>query len=1101
MDYDARMKEARKLIDQGMYTQSMMTLGKILESLYTDFYQDLLAALPPAQRKVIADREATFTSSGFAGLSLGGKGKFFHDNDVVGEAERLLQSDFPHFRRFDSLLFRDRRNSSTHGQDNTDTEEESMLFYSQVRMLLIETAYLKKPEPQAPLNALSGLRSWKENGAVPHQDILDGNLQMNTYAADLWGVARKDRNTPMVYRDARQFFAQTYLTEALYSLLQDVFKGLTGGHTDRVLQLRTPFGGGKTHALIALYHVTLSRAEIAQDESIRARIDGLPDPGHCAVAAIQCEKFGARTGRMTDDGLHIHTLWGELAYQLAGAEGYAYLQVYDEGLTAPGGEQLTTLLREIGSPVLILLDEVLNHVETAQTIQMGESTLGRQVMIFLKNLTEAVAGSQNVVLVYSLQASIGEAMGAENLLSMLDHLVSRVDAKREPVTGIEIMGVVQRRLFQNLGDKTAAQQIAQSYADAYKRARQAAGGLSSDDQHRVAQEAESVAERIMQSYPLHPDLLDLMYHRWGSLPSYQRTRGALQFLASVVYDLWHAGRDLQPLISAGDVPLEANNTRNAFFSQVGQRESYSSVMDADVTGTNAGAKKVDARMASDSPALQRYRIGTRISTAVMLYSFGAREGEDRGVSEADLITATLTPGLDRLSLTTALNDLRQGMLYLHYTGRRYRFETMPNLNKLIDDIARELSTEEVLKRVQATFEKPLRDVQGAVIWPEHSGRVNDRVALLQIIYLPLEWSAFTDEERQKKLTEWLEYAGSTRREYKNGLAFALPGYSAAETLRSVAREALAIETLTRDRRFTFNDEQKGDLRERGNRANERLTNGVISLYEKVAVPVSTERAENEQPYGWQILELQSRNESTPHNRIVGALRDAYRVFETVTPDKLVALTGLNQSGLLEIGAVVGWFFSFLNFARLIDARPIRAAIARGVGEGKLGYSALVQMDGDHPTFSDPTLVYVGRSISIDEIDLSGAHLIEAALARQGAYVPTPDAPIPDVQQVGSVPSGSVSTSPSTSAANGTTMFSRPTPSGKRTHYTLTARVDKKQFFKLFRAVQNLTEKADRLLLTVEIHAESDAGFDPVWLRNAVEEPLDEANIDANVSLA
>src|SRR5258706_10391148 len=146
------------------------------------------------------------------------------------------------------------------------------------------------------------------------------------------------------------------------------------------------------------------------------------------------------------------------------------------------------------------------------------------------------------------------------------------------------MNVVQRRLFQNLGNEDVQRQVASAYAEAYKKARQAAGGLSSDDQHQIAQEAQQMAERIVQSYPLHPDLLDLMYHRWGALPSYQRTRGALQFLASVVYDLWQHGRDLQPLISPGDVPLEMDNTRNAFFTQVGQRQNYNSVMDADLTG-------------------------------------------------------------------------------------------------------------------------------------------------------------------------------------------------------------------------------------------------------------------------------------------------------------------------------------------------------------------------------------------------------------------------------------------------------------------------------------------------------------------------------------
>src|SRR5690606_22840746 len=120
-------------------------------------------------------------------------------------------------------------------------------------------------------------------------------------------------------------------------------------------------------------------------------------------------------------------------------------------------------------------------------------------------------GTHNAALVYSLQASAGEAMGSSNLLTELDHLVSRVDAKREPVTGSEVVCVVQRRLFKDLGDERAIQQVAAAYADTYRRMQQAAGGQSTDEQHRAAQEADRLVERILDSYPFHPDLLDLMY--------------------------------------------------------------------------------------------------------------------------------------------------------------------------------------------------------------------------------------------------------------------------------------------------------------------------------------------------------------------------------------------------------------------------------------------------------------------------------------------------------------------------------------------------------------------------------------------------------------
>lgn len=1092
MDYNARLREAKLLIDKGLYNQAVFTLGTVLEGLYSDFYGELLKRATPAYRNSMSQREVDFTATGdraartqgFSGLSFGGKEKFFRDYRIIEEAEKVFGRKFPRFRAFDPQLVREMRNEVTH-QDAAVDEDEASLFYSQVRVLLLEVGLIQKAEPKQEVVAVGGLRSWKENGVIPHDDILHGNLQMDTYAADLWGVARRDPNTPAVYRDAGQFFGQTYLTRSLSALLSDVLKVLGGGSGDRVLQLRTPFGGGKTHTLIALYHITKNRA------GIQNLPPDLPNPGECAVAAIQCEKFSVRQGRVTEDGLHIHTLWGEIAYQLGGAAGYAYVQGDDEHFTSPGGETLAALLRDFGQPVLILLDEILNHVENAQSVTIGDSTLGRQLMIFLKNLTETVSASRNAALVYSLQASrMGEHLGAESLLQALDHLVSRLDAKREPVSGGEVMRVVQRRLFKALGDEAAARQTAAAYADAYRRVRQAGGGLSADDQHQAAQEAEKLAERIQHSYPFHPDLLDLMYHRWGSLPSYQRTRGALQFLACVVHDLWEHGRDLQPLIGAGDVLFECDNTRNAFVTQVGERENYNSVMDVDLIGDNARAARVDRRIASDSPALQRYRVGTRLATSAMLYSFGAREGEERGVNEADLVQAAAVPGLDRMPLTTALNDLRNELLYLHYTGRRYRFETQPNLNKLIDDETKKFDGDEVRRRVQAVLERALQNARGAVIWPENSGRVNDRIPALQIVYLPLDWVTISDEaELINRLGEWLEFSGNTRREYKNALAFAIPGYTSADNVAGAAREALAIESLIRDKkRFNFNADQLKELEDRGRKCEDRLSRGMFGLYDRLALPVPAD----DTPYEWRFIELQSRSETVLHERLLGALRDGRLVFDTITPDRLIALTALSTDKMIETGRIVTGFFAYLNFTRLTAAEALAAAIARGVSEGKMGYTVVWDYDGSQVNFPNRDLIYFGRPLRTDEIDLSDALIIDAEVARELTYVaPVPVSPSMPVAGEPHIPEPSMA-SPSLPAA--------PPLQAARKRYQLIARADKGKIFKVFRAIQNLVEKSDRVTMQIEIMAESDTEFDQVWLRNAVEEPLDEADVEARTAL-
>jgi hypothetical protein len=940
------------------------------------------------------------------------------------------------------------------------------------------------------------LKPWTQV-ATPHDDILRGELEISIYAADLAAVARQDPKCPYVYRDPKAFFDSTYITTALHSLLKEVLNVLAGGTGDRVLQLRTPFGGGKTHSLIALYHLTKERGKLKNNPELKE----LPDPGSSRVAVLHGLASDPHIGQKIKGGPHLKTLWGELAWQIGGAEGYELVKQQDKALTAPGGDVLRQLLG--GKPTLILLDEILTYIEKAKAIQIHDTNFGRQNLIFLQTLTEVIRGLPNAAMVYSLQASVREAVEDESLLYTLDHLVSRIDAKREPVTGDEVMRVVQRRLFKELGDENIRRLVAKEYAELYRRLREGLGETESE-RRGATQEAAVLEERILASYPFHPDLLDLMYHRWGGLPSYQRTRGALQFLACVIHALWGNPQNVQPLIGPGDVPLWDDAVRGALFSQVGEREQYTSVIDADIIGKSARVLEVDKRIGQESPALKQLKVGTRLATAAFLYSFGARNGEDRGVVERELIASCLAPGLDRMVLSATLAELPRTLIYLHYTGRRFRFQPNPNLTKLIEEEEQKWELDEVLERIKGELKTRIRGEGGIILWPTDSQAVPDHDPQFNMVYMPLEWGEKDDTELDKELRIWTEQRGSIKREYRNALAFTVPSKQSADRLRVAARTLLAIESLIRQKtKFQFSEEQIEELKERRRNTGTDLDGNIRRLYEKVLLPVR--ERDGQEAYKLEVIDLRAQLSASQdiHGRILEALRNW--VFDTVTPSKLLSLTHLGEVkddtgksiDYIPCDRLMTWFFSYLDFPKLLSVNALRRCIAKGVKDGRFGYVGVARLNEQGAIEVDkPRNVYFEQDIDPEEIDFSqGAYLLSADLASQlktkvpaiSSTEPT-GVKEPEPQPTGEVPPTPVPTGKEVS------------PGQKARHYRLSMETDKAQAFQAFRVLQALSDKCSKMKLNIEVDAEAKDEFDPVWLRNAIEEPLDEADIKKETRL-
>ena len=383
---------------------------------------------------------------------------------------------------------------------------------------------------------MSTLKPWRQV-VTPHADIRQGKFDPSTFAADL-GEVLAGRGA-VDYRDARTFFAKTYLTDGLTKLLIDVMQRLSGtGKTEPVIQLQTAFGGGKTHTLMAQYHLLTKPTEVGKLPEIQKLVSaaGLKQIPEARVACL--------VGTALNPGSH-RTFWGEMAYQLDGnCEGklYALVAKSDKDKISPGTNLLGKLLQEAG-PCLIMLDEILIYLIKAGGVKVGEATLRGNTLSFMQELSIAVANCPHACMVATLTSQISEYMdeNAERAYESLEKVLGRIEKVRQTVEGAEIYEVIRRRLFEDLGDQSQHRAAAEAYWQRYRE--------MGEDVPTACREP-SYRDEMLRAYPFHPELITVLYERWGTIPEFQRTRGVLRLLADVISDLYQA-KDNEVLIQVG----------------------------------------------------------------------------------------------------------------------------------------------------------------------------------------------------------------------------------------------------------------------------------------------------------------------------------------------------------------------------------------------------------------------------------------------------------------------------------------------------------------------------------------------------------------------
>jgi hypothetical protein len=938
----------------------------------------------------------------------------------------------------------------------------------------------------------SPLKPWIEACQL-NPDVLSDDFSEDVFALDLGPLADGRPNVPAVYRDPEHFFGVSQLTAGLRSLLNDVLSRIAGGTGSRVLKLVTPFGGGKSHTLAALLHAARSRAALDRaDFGLE-----LPRPEGTRIAVFDGAFFDATNGKeMPGTNVRAKTMWGWIAWSLGGAQGYELLRQQDEARVAPGADVILDLLSD--SPNLILLDEVLQYLISAGGIKVSQTTLRDETVTFLQRLTTAVSNTKKTALAFTLQSSKRESLEYVGLLQTVDHLAARKDQLREPVEGNEILQVIQRRLLSKLSDLGNSTATATAYQETVSQMRRAYAKTNAE-QEQADVEGLKLRDRIRSSYPFHPALIDLMRERWAAIPDFQRTRGALRFLAACLRAAHRSGRS-RYLLGPGDVPLEDAEVRLAFFKEVGQQADFQAVLEHDFIGANARSRLIDERRAKEVPADAIRRPATRLATAILMYSFGGlrREGTAEGellppgITEAELLSVCVGPDLDSTTAQACLKELKEQCLYLHFDGARYCFKKDPNVTLLVEQEADTVARDDkrARARIREMLEERLAGHHDAIVWPEKPSEVPDEQPTFLLAYLPLEFTRAA-QSRESAALEFFERYGDKPRKYRNGVALVVPALEQIESLYRAVRYLLAIEQVkAKAKQLNITDEQRSQLREREATEAAGVEASLLRLYSEVWFPkgeagaVSIERI----AAGGRPLQttVNQKKQAMIHERVIELITAVQpRVFSSVKPSKIVELFRMGEGEPATVGLsasdVVNGFFSFLGFTRLTSSVAIQRAIAKGVEEGIFGYYLgsvpRIAPDGKYEIPRDR--VRFGVPVLDDEVDLESGFLIwPSALPLERE--------LEGDQSRTAVASSSAVLSP----APDSEVASPSLPLKAPIEVSFTA--GRNQLFEAWNAIANLADICGTVAVTVR--GEPDALIDRTRVQNGVIEPLQEAGL-------
>ena len=781
-----------------------------------------------------------------------------------------------------------------------------------------------------PSSASANLKPWRDV-VTPHEDVTSGLFQQAEFAADLWQVHLAEGAAE--YRDPTQFFRRTFLTASLKRMLIGAIRRLSGQGGDPVVQLQTNFGGGKTHSMLALYHLFSGAAPTNLDgvDSLVQEVGAVTLPVAKTVVLVG-NKISPGNPATKSDGTTVRTLWGELAWQLGGKVAFDRIAADDQNATNPG-DALRTLFEDHG-PCLILIDEWVAYARQLHDQSDLPAGSFETQFTFAQALTEAAKAASKCLLVVSLPASdvavsphsqaddveVGGQRGRE-ALDRLRNVVGRVESSWKPASAEESFEIVRRRLFEPFSGPEQFKSrdvVARSFADLYRKQHQEFPPDCREPEYE---------NRIKSAYPIHPEVFDRLYTDWSTLVKFQRTRGVLRLLAAVIHSLWEKG-DKNPLVLPASVSMDDSSVQMELTRNL--TDHWAPVIDSDVDGASALPLRID----QDVPNLGRFAACRRVARTIYLGSAPTIDSALRGIEDRRIKLGCVMPGESPAVFGDALRRLAGAATYLYQDGPRYWYATQPTVTKLADDRAAQLirDPEKVVKELNLRLRADLRqkgDFNRIHPLPQSGQEVPDDLdARLVVLGTEHTYSKEAGSPAEVAASDILDSRGKSPRQNRNTLVFLAPDKIRLQDLDEAIRRYLAWKSILVEReQLDLSPHQVRQAETQRDAASSTVDERIPETYQWLLVPV---QANPQASLGWSTI------------RLSGSEALAVRASRKLKRDELL-ITSFAGSCLrmeldrvplwrgnhVQVRQVVEFFARYIYLPRLKSSRVVLEAIKDG----------------------------------------------------------------------------------------------------------------------------------------------------------------------------
>lgn len=708
---------------------------------------------------------------------------------------------------------------------------------------------------------------------TPRKDVLSGAITESDFAADLAQVLRGD--APDEYKDPVRFFENTHPTRGLKSLLRNVCLRLTGRaeQVSSIFRLDTNYGGGKTHALIALVHAAKGMPGVPNTSEF-IEPDILPT-GKVRVAAFDGENADPYNGYPLEEGLRAYTPWGQIAHALAGKAGYEKVRRSDEALGAPGAETIKELFG--GEPTLILLDELSIYLRKLGAKDLKSA--GGQVTAFLTALFKAVESTPNAVVVYTLAIGKGgqatDAYSSENqyiadAMAEAESVSARKAALLDPTEEDETVKVLRRRLFSHVDDAKAAE-VVEAYRQLWEHNKDLLPSFGA---------RENLVEAFRNGFPLHPELIRTFTDKTSTLVNFQRVRGMLRLLARSVARLWEQKPKDAFALHLHHLDLGYEPIRQEVVTRLGQNLLVPAIR-ADVAGVDGDqpslAQELDSKAYPGMPPF-----GSYVGRVILFHTLAFNESL-KGLAPDELRYAIVSPGTDISFVDDAKRRFVQDSAYLDdRQNAPLRFLTEANLTQIIRRQEQQVDKGEVRAQLNdritsifggRTF--ALIPFPGPYDVPEDSG---DSTPMLAVIGYDAE-EVSSDNVVIPPLVASIYHkrgASGELRTKRNNIVFLVVDAERKEHMRKQMVRRLALEVIRQPERLKeLSDHQREKVNELFRRSEQEVAVAIQQAYRHVFYPSRIRLADATLDLGYTVIETESAstNPGAGQVQVIRVLRD------------------------------------------------------------------------------------------------------------------------------------------------------------------------------------------------------------------------------------